>query len=541
MNSNKNRNIHPALTRAGVLLALVVPLLGACGGGGGDAPATADTSATTQSTGTGSSTTTTSGSVPKVTNGFEVWDFNYTSNDGKTGKMCIRFMSGSDTQPPIFMSALFFDGYQEAGDLSGTVDAAGNVSMSSTTFGATFTATVDAAATAMSGTFTGAGPVGSGSFSGGRVMGKYACFWGSFGNQAVLDVVAANNARLPALAMDGDKPVVAFVEEVWGAPVNGIIPVERRIYVKRWTGTQWQQLGGVLNIDANNIVSQPRLAVANGQPVVAWSELNKTTQVEEAYAKRWDGAQWVQLGGLLNVSPTQNTYARGVVIDGNDWPVVMLSYYDAAWQLWITRGMQWSGSVWTQLGGNMWGSVLHLTQDATGAPAYVSADGLTLGAGKWNAVSAAWEGLGNGSILGGNNQAELAFTGSGAPVIASWGSGIEGFDVNTVGADGFWTALIPGLAYDPVYARVSPHIATDPTDGRVVVAALRGDGRDVIVQKAYTDRWKQVGGQLDYVYVFSAKSPVLAFDSAGKLYAVSSQELSSGNSNIVIRTWPSQN
>jgi hypothetical protein len=516
-----------------MLLVFIVPLLTACGGGGGggDAPSTASGTTTNSTVG---------GSIPPVTNGFEVWDFNYTLNDGKTGKMCIRFTSGGDTQPPIFMSGVFIDGYQEAGDLSGTVDAAGNVTMTSVPLG-TFSATVDAAATVMSGTFTGASQIGPGSFSGGRVMGKYACFWESFGNQAVLDVDATNKATLPAIAMDGNDPVVAFIEEVQGAPVNNTIPFEQKVYVKRWTGTQWEQLGGALNTGANDTTGQPRLAVANGKPVVAWTERNKTTLVEEAYAKRWDGSQWVQLGGLLNVSPTQNTYARGVVIDANDRPVVMLSYYDAAWQLWITRGMQWSGSAWTQLGGNMWGSVLHLTQDATGAPAYVSADGLTLGAGRWNAVSGAWEGLGNGSILGGNGQAELAFTGSGAPVIASWGSGIEGFDVNTVGADGFWTALIPGVAYDPVYARVSPHIATDPTDGRVVVATLRGDGRDVIVQKAYADRWKQVGGQLDYVYVFSAKSPVLAFDSAGRLYAVSSQELSSGNSNIVIRTWPSQN
>jgi hypothetical protein len=453
--------------------------------------------------------------------------------------MCIRFNRGGDTQPPIFMSRVFIEGYQEADDLSGTVDAAGSVSMTSVTLGTTFTATVDAAATVMSGTFTGTGPIGSGSFSGGRVMGKHACFWEAFGDQAQLDIDAANPAKLPALAMDGDKPVVAFVEEVWGAPVNGIIPVEYRIYVKRWTGTQWQQLGGVLNIDASNIVSQPRLAVRNGMPVVAWSELNKTTGIDEAYAKRWDGSQWIQLGGLLNSSPSQGTYARGVVIDANDRPVVMLSHYDKTWQYWVTRGMQWSDSAWTQLGTDSLNNyVIHLAQDAAGAPAYVSSSYLTLGAGKWNAASGAWEPLGNGSILGGNDEAELAFTGSNAPVIASWGSGVQGFDVNTV-AGGSWTPLIPNVAYDPVNARRSPHIASDPSDGRVVVSAI--GSYDIIVQKAYADRWKQVGGQLDDPLAVSETSPVLAFDSTGRLYAVSTQQLSYGNGNIVIRAWPSQN
>lgn len=536
MKNSNNKVDGSVLRRAGMTLALVVPLLGGCGGGGGggDAPEAGGTSAGT------SSSTTTSSSARALTNGFEVWDFNYTSNDGKTGKMCIRFNSGSDTDPPIYMSSVFFEGYQEAGDLTGTVDAAGNVSMTSGTLGATFTATVDAAATVMSGTYTGMGATGSGSFSGGRVMGKHACFWETFGDQEPLDIDAANNAKLPALAMDGDRPVVAFVEEVRGAPVNGIIPVEYRIHVKRWSGTQWQQLGGMLNVDANNMVSrQPRLAVRNGMPVVAWSELNKATQVDEAYAKRWDGTQWAQLGGVLNVSATQNTYAMGAVIDANDRPVVMLSHYDKTWQVWVTRGMQWSGSAWTQLGGDSLNDyVLHTTQDGAGAPAYVSASGLTLGAERWNATSGAWEGLGFGSILGGNDAAELAFTGSGAPVIASWGSGVEGFDVNTVGTNGYWAPLIPGVAYDPANARWSPHIASDPSDGRVVVSAA--GSYDVIVQKAYADRWKQVGGQFNDPLAVSETSPVLVFDSTGKLYAVSTQQLSYGNGNIVIRAWPSQ-
>jgi hypothetical protein len=473
-----------------------------------------------------------------VTSGFEVWDFDYTSNDGKSGKMCIRFTSGGDSNPPIFLSRVFIDGYQEARDLSGAVDAAGNVSMSSAALATTFSATVDAAATVMSGTFTGMGLIGSGSFSGGRVMGKYACFWEMLGNQAALDIDAAHNAKLPALAMDGNKPVVAFVEEVRGAPVNNIVPIEQRIHVKRWNGTQWQQLGDTLNIGANNSVRQPRLAAAMGKPVVAWSEFNKATGVEEVYAKRWDGAQWVPLGGVLNSSSTQSTYARGVVIDSNDRPVVMLSHYDQTWQHWVSRGMQWSGSAWTQLGSDILNNnVLHLTQDSAGAPAHVSASGLTLAVGKWNGDT--WAGFGDGSILGGNDEAELAFAGNGVPVIASWGSGLAGLDFSTVGADGFWTRLLPGVAYDPVYPRRSPHIATDPKDWRVVVSAA--GSYDIIVQKAYEDRWKQLGGELDSVYVVSASSPILAFDDVGRLYAVSSQQLSSGNGDIVVQIWPSQN
>ena len=63
---------------------------------------------------------------------------------------------------------------------------------------------------------------------------------------------------------------------------------------------------------------------------------------------------------------------------------------------------------------------------------------------------------------------------------------------------------------------------------------------DVIVQKAYADRWKQVGGQFNDPLAVSETSPVLVFDSTGKLYAVSTQQLSYGNGNIVIRAWPSQ-
>ncbi len=519
--------------------SIVGTLLAGCGGGGGG-------SVTSNTTGNLPST----GAIPPVTNGFDVWDYNYTPSAGLAGKMCVNFSAGN-TAGQIGNSTLFINGYMEASDLSGTVDAAGKVAMASTTFATQFSANVDAAATLMSGLFTGTSPIGAGNFSGKHVMGKYSCFWEPFATGAALDIVITNKTSAPAIAMDGANPVVAFVEEVLGTPVNGSTPFEDKVYVKRWNGTQWVQLGGALNnVGRNDLANQPIVAVANGNPVVTWTERNKTTLVYEAYAKRWDNitSTWVSLGGLLNNPVTQDTYAKGVVIDINNNPVILLTYKTTIGTLiqFDSRAMQWSAiaSTWSQLGTNLLNTwVYHVAKDPAGVPVLVAQFGLSVGAEKWNSVTGSWVPIG-GSIptsLGTVMSAEIAYTGSGVPVMVyETNTGFSSHvDANAM-VNGIWAQLIPGVPFDPVSNKQSPHIAIDPTDGLPVVAASSNSMGGIVIQKAYANRWKPMGSNFDSYTLFSSQSPVVAFDSVGKLYAASSQQPTSSDSNIVLSTWPSQ-
>ncbi len=528
-------NMLPSLKRAVIFLLpglIAVALVAGCGSGGGGSAAGSQNAS--------------SGGIPPVTNGFEIWDFNYTPAAAAAGKMCIKFNGGS-TYSQIANTDVFINGYLEAADLSGTIDASGSMALASGSLSTQFSANVNAAATLMSGTYSGTGLIGSGSFSGGRITGKYSCFWEPFGTASALNVDTANKAELPVIAMDGDYPFVAFIERVLSPPVNGSSFIESKIYVKRWNGTQWVQLGGSLNTANNDIVVQPYLAVANGKPVVAWSERNKNTLVYEAYAKRWDGAAWVSLGGLINNPAGDDTYAKGVVLDNSDRPVILLTYktivgYSIRFD---SRAMQWDGSSWIQLGGSFsdaWG--YHMAKDPAGAPIFVAEFGLSLGAVKWNASNSAWDQIGGVSFpsIGTVKSAEIAYTGSGAPVIVFDTEAALSSYINIITVvNGNWVQLISGVPFDPVYSKKSPHIAIDPTDGRLVVAAATNDSGGIVIKKAYTDQWKEMGSNFDNYTLYTSQSPVIAFDSAGKLYAASSQQPTSSQSNIVLSKWPSQN
>jgi hypothetical protein len=157
-----------------------------------------------------------------------------------------------------------------------------------------------------------------------------------------LDVNVANSAVTPSLALDAaNHPVVAWMESSSGSPTQ--------LYVKRWNGSTWQQLGSSLNVSPTSYTFNPSLALDNsGNPYVAFEQRLGNTG-SDVYVKRWDGSQWLQVGGSLDVVSFRRAYEPSLAIDKNNTPSVAFlerrssSNYD----LYVKR---WDGTQWAQVG-----------------------------------------------------------------------------------------------------------------------------------------------------------------------------------------------
>lgn len=105
-----------------------------------------------------------------------------------------------------------------------------------------------------------------------------------------LDVTPAANVGFPSIANVGGVPYVTWPERSGGRD---------QVFVKRLEGTTWVQVGGSLNIDPTEDAISADIASVGGVPYVAWLESNGTR--EELYVKRWTGTAWTLLGlGALN-------------------------------------------------------------------------------------------------------------------------------------------------------------------------------------------------------------------------------------------------
>jgi Bacterial Ig-like domain len=104
-----------------------------------------------------------------------------------------------------------------------------------------------------------------------------------------LDVDKKNFTFEPSMATDKDGNIVIAWYEQDASSQN-------RIYVKRWNGTTWEQLGGALNTAADSSADYPSLAIDDqNRPVLAWHESTTTSSIINV--KIWTGTTWEQVGG----------------------------------------------------------------------------------------------------------------------------------------------------------------------------------------------------------------------------------------------------
>jgi hypothetical protein len=113
--------------------------------------------------------------------------------------------------------------------------------------------------------------------------------WYGFGGP--LDAVGGNTfLKDTTMVLDGqDNPVVAWSEELTAGG-------RATIFVHRWNGSAFIPIGGLLNATSTGSAYKPALALdGNGNPIVAWQESDGFN--ENIYVKRWTGSTWQSVGG----------------------------------------------------------------------------------------------------------------------------------------------------------------------------------------------------------------------------------------------------
>lgn len=106
---------------------------------------------------------------------------------------------------------------------------------------------------------------------------------------------------------------------------------EHEIYVRRWDGSQWVEVGsgsasgGGISNSPNNNSSTTSLKIApDGKVYVAWVEYGITGIYSDIYIRRWDGSNWQEVktgsatgGGISNNSGWSVGSSLTIAADGN--------------------------------------------------------------------------------------------------------------------------------------------------------------------------------------------------------------------------------
>jgi len=107
--------------------------------------------------------------------------------------------------------------------------------------------------------------------------------WTALGGS--LNVDPNSPADYPSIAHNGLAPYVTFTQGGQGL-----------VYVKTRSGSNWVQVGSPLNADSGQFGFKPQLAFAGLTPYVAWVEYLTGFQAR-VRVKKWNGASWVAVGG----------------------------------------------------------------------------------------------------------------------------------------------------------------------------------------------------------------------------------------------------
>jgi Secretion system C-terminal sorting domain len=150
------------------------------------------------------------------------------------------------------------------------------------------------------------------------------------------------NATNPDIAVDSNTPYVVWSEE----NASG----DKQIYVKKYNGASWIHASGSvesLNVDGNESGHYPGIAAAAGTPYVVWAEDEGNTRV--VYCKYLNGTTWEQMGSTsLNVDPNKFADYPAIALDGSTLYITWREDAVSAYHIFVKH---WNGTDWEQDGG----------------------------------------------------------------------------------------------------------------------------------------------------------------------------------------------
>ncbi len=373
----------------------------------------------------------------------------------------------------------------------------------------------------------------------------------------------AGSSEEPVLALDKDgNPIVAWQDSSASAP---------QIYLRRWNGTTWEELGG--SGSGNGISNTPQLSLKpalaldkDGNPIVAWQENIASKGIFEIYVKQWNGTEWQELGGSgsnagISEADGRESSDASIAIDPNGRVVVAWhgeSLSDS--EIFLRR---WNGTTWEDLAGSgsgggisangRWSKHPSLAIDGSGNPALAWDDAEmpstpvsetpAIYFRRWNGQ--AWEALGgSASESGVNNTAgrtmypSLSFDPSGKPVIA-WDESQNSLEreIHARRWDGTSWQPFEGTGHETVVsANYGPSeyasLAVD-TNGKIIVAWHDGTSghygsytyyNEIYVRQWNGTSWEGYGGTGEGGAVSqdvgAAACPAIELEATGKLTVV---------------------
>jgi len=296
---------------------------------------------------------------------------------------------------------------------------------------------------------------------------------------------------------------------------------DAEIYLRRWDGAAWSELGGSAGgggISNNSGASLwPALAVGpDGNPWVAWHD--ETPGAAEIYVRRWTGTAWEPVG-------SGSASGGGISNNNSDSRFVDLQVASAglAYAAWVDGSAgnnevyvrQWNGSAWVALAGSASGGGISNSSVRSGRPALALNGGLpTVAWAEGGSVGeiyvrryngSAWVELGNHSASDGGISntpgqslyATIAYTG-GKPIVA-WYDEIGGqweiyaatLEGNQWGAAGSGASTGGGIS-DTAGDSMEPNLAASAVPFLVWQEETAADN-EVYVRRLAGANWVEVG------------------------------------------------
>ena len=382
--------------------------------------------------------------------------------------------------------------------------------------------------------------------------------WGSATGGGVS--TSAGNSLTPAIAAGPSGALVV----AWQDGTQN-----REIYVKRFDGTRWRELdgsatGGGISDTADSSDDASVAVDALGNPIVAWRERGPGNN--KIFVLRFDGTTWQELGtnsasGAGMSDSSGNASAASVAMGNMGQPIVAwVDDRSGAAQIYVR---EFDGSSWQEVGvGSASGSGISGTAGSSSAPTVaIGVDGNPIVA--WvddtsgnrevyvrRFDGAAWQELGVGAASGSgisNNSSSstsptLTVDGTGNAVVA-WADSptaifVRRFNGTTWQEMGAGSATGTGISGSD--SASSPSLSVDGSGNPVLAWKIVGfSNAEIYVRRFEGGMWRELGANSASAGGVSdttgeSSSPSMAMDSAGNP-VVAWRDGASGNLEIYVR------